>query len=663
MGKHRKIHNYKLASQKADTKSLHTSTVQQHRNNRIKSYHKKHSNSLTLSQSTKNKLLPFVTNLSHITLTDAQLLALSKGLKHIPTPNKPDRLHLIKDIDRLQRRMRIAFIMHNKTNKHFNKFRLPSNWNPHDSGNHLLEEYLNNTKSEICHLRFKRPNFNISRIERKALNELSNNPTIVIRKYDKGRGISIINKYDYIQEGLKHLHSHHYELIPFDVTNTSASEINTTLENMYNKDIISYDTFEYLNPLNHNLNCSEMYFLPKLHKIPTGNNKFEVRPIISGMNSATYTISQFLDFFLAPIAASQPTYIKDTTDIIRKLQNLKLPQDALLTAIDIKAMYTNINHNEAITNVCNAYNKSTINFQIQKPPTEYIELLLSLVLKNNTFRFNGFHFKQIVGLAMGSPCSPSVANITIHPLENKFLEQATNIIAFYRFLDDILLISSGPQDELRKQVHTLNTLHPSLKFTADISTTGLNFLDLHIYKGTSFNKTGSLSTKIYTKSCDTFQYISPDSAHPPATFKGFIKGEFLRFIRNCSESHEYELQCQRFTDRLINRGYKPEFIHNIKQSVSHNDRNLLLEHSGEQTIDGPPLVFSTTYTSHLKPKQIKSALTKNWNLISENPLLQSIFKSPPLIAFKRSKNIQDKLVRARIPSDPNIEILCDLMDQ
>lgn len=328
-------------------------------------------------------------------------------------------------------------------------------------------------------------------------------------------------------------------------------------------------------------------------------------------------------------------------------------------------MYTNIDHQMAIKHASQAYDSSTLRYSIKKPPTEYITKLLTLILENNTFKFAGFNYKQIIGLAMGSPVSCSLANISLHPLECTFLEKAHKIICFYRYLDDIILISSGTREDLEDNIKDLNNLHPSLKFTADISDLGINFLDLHIYKGKHFPETGKLETRVFTKPCDTFQYIQPSSSHPPATFKGFIHAEFLRFVRIISELEEFHKQCALFKQRLIARGYKEDYIHKIQQSVSYNNRQSILKNTGNSHKDQQksfPLVFTTTYTSHLSANQIKSALLKNWKLISGNNELNDTFPSPPLIAFRRSKNLQDKLVQAKLPSDGNLEILLDLIE-
>ena len=239
---------------------------------------------------------------------------------------------------------------------------------------------------------------------------------------------------------------------------------------------------------------------------------------------------------------------------------------------------------------------------------------------------------------MGSPCSVSLANISIHPLETSFLKSAKNFLCFFRLIDDIFAISTSSIVELHDQIQTLNTLRPNLKFTAEISETSVNFSDITIYKGNDFNVTKKLSTKIYTKPCDTAQYIMPSSTHPPATFKGFIYGEFLCYARNTSEKDEFDKTCNRFKSNLLKRGYKEDFILDIQQSVSHSDRQRILETTGNKPkkhMKNIPLVFTTKYTGYLTPKDIKTALMKHWPLIAKNTTLNNLFKEPPTNSFQK----------------------------
>ena len=98
-------------------------------------------------------------------------------------------------------------------------------------------------------------------------------------------------------------------------------------------------------------------------------------------------------------------------------------------------------------------------------------------------------------------------------------------------------------------------LHPTLKFTCEISKNEVTFLDLIIYKGKRFQKEGKLDTRVATKKTDTFQYLARDSAHPKSVFGGLIEGETLRYARNYSHWSDFEERVNLFKEHLAKRGY------------------------------------------------------------------------------------------------------------
>ena len=69
---------------------------------------------------------------------------------------------------------------------------------------------------------------------------------------------------------------------------------------------------------------------------------------------------------------------------------------------------------------------------------------------------------------------------------------------YLRFIDDILFIWKGTEQELKKFLEEINLQHPTIKFDHKYSKSMIEFLDLKIYK----NSLGKLSTKIYTKPTD-----------------------------------------------------------------------------------------------------------------------------------------------------------------
>ena len=56
------------------------------------------------------------------------------------------------------------------------------------------------------------------------------------------------------------------------------------------------------------------------------------RPIISGYEGSTERISSFVDSLLQPIAKSQKSYLKDTTDFINFIEKTKVVEKAILVS-------------------------------------------------------------------------------------------------------------------------------------------------------------------------------------------------------------------------------------------------------------------------------------------------------------------------------------------
>ena len=77
--------------------------------------------------------------------------------------------------------------------------------------------------------------------------------------------------------------------------------------------------------------------MPKIHK---KNNPG--RPVISSINCHTSNISKFVDYHLQEHVQNLPSYVKDTTDFINKIDDLAIPEDSILVTMDVSSLYTNI---------------------------------------------------------------------------------------------------------------------------------------------------------------------------------------------------------------------------------------------------------------------------------------------------------------------------------
>ena len=109
-----------------------------------------------------------------------------------------------------------------------------------------------------------------------------------------------------------------------------------------------------------------------------------------------------------------PPYLKDTTDILRKLDAIKsIPDNSYLVFLDFKFLYTSIPNAEVIKVVKESFDNS------KTVATKVITAFLALILTINDFVFNCKHYLQVKVCVMGTICAPSYAIIFMDHFEKK----------------------------------------------------------------------------------------------------------------------------------------------------------------------------------------------------------------------------------------------------
>ena len=137
---------------------------------------------------------------------------------------------------------------------------------------------------------------------------------------------------------------------------------------------------------------------------------------MSANGHPTEKISEFIDFHLRPFVENLPSYIKDTTDYLKTMENLTIPENTTLVTLDVTSLYTNIPHDDGIAACRKIWEQRTV----QEPPTECLVEMLTLVLKNNNFTFDVNNYLRLNETAMGTKMAPSYANIFMGDLEERF---------------------------------------------------------------------------------------------------------------------------------------------------------------------------------------------------------------------------------------------------
>ena len=192
---------------------------------------------------------------------------------------------------------------------------------------------------------------------------------------------------DYLKESSKQLEDEAtYEEIFGDCVSPLIMTIKQTLLKIKIRGDISQETLDYF--LVPNPRLGRFYMLPKIHK---RLHDVPGRPVISNCGYFTENISAFVDYHLQPLAKRVKSFVKDTNDFLRKLDDLKnLPKGALLCTVDVGGLYPNIPHNEGLL----AVKEALKNRDDQAISTESLMELVEIVLKNNIFEHDDKFYKQ-----------------------------------------------------------------------------------------------------------------------------------------------------------------------------------------------------------------------------------------------------------------------------
>ena len=185
--------------------------------------------------------------------------------------------------------------------------------------------------------------------------------------------------------------------------------------------------------------------------------------------------------------------------------------------------------------------------------------MLRLILKENSFHFNGKNYLQRQGTAMGTKMAVSFANIFMAAVETEIIGRSTTKpLTWKRYIDDVFSLWNVSKNETQTFIQLANNHHATIKFTAEISDIEITFLDTCVYKGERLKKESILDVRTHFKPTETFQYTHFSSCHPPGVRKGFIKGEALRLLRTNSSKTTFEENITLIKQRLRYRGYPSE---------------------------------------------------------------------------------------------------------
>ena len=129
----------------------------------------------------------------------------------------------------------------------------------------------------------------------------------------------------------------------------------------------------------------------------------------------------------------------------------------------------------------------------------------------------------------------------------------------------------------------------------------------------------------------------------------------MRINRICSETPSRDQRFQELKDMLLSRGYTPGIIDGAIAKARAIPRQQALRQVSRQEINNRP-AFVVLFDPRLP--SIPSITRKHWrSMVSEDEYLYSVFPEPPLVSYKRQKNIRESIIRARVTPERQPRLL------
>ena len=228
------------------------------------------------------------------------------------------------------------------------------------------------------------------------------------------------------------------------------------------------------------------------------------------------------------------------------LKSVQLEEHEELVSFDVSALYTNVPVVEAI-DICADMLFDQSDLPIDK---DTFITLAKMASCNVLMSTHDGYYKQIDGLAMGSPPAPHLANGWMSQFDQTIQGDSR---LYTRYMDDILCNIHA--DQIEDKLSTINNLHHALKFTIEREHNNtIPFLDLKI-----INNQGQLHSTWYYKPTDTGLIMNYHALAPRRYKHSVVSGFVHRIHRACSSWEYFHDSLEKAKKILEQNQYPPSF--------------------------------------------------------------------------------------------------------
>ena len=274
---------------------------------------------------TKNCILPFeetITNISSHKVTFDENEALRFGLTHSISPPYIKKTDVFASFESIYQSMNSRLMDKNNVGK------LKADLS------HLAQTYVSSFRPSQKDIK-----------THKTLDQLRRNKEFVLLKPDKGNGVVVLNRSDYIKGILDIVSdSNKGKELANDPTIYREGKLQRFLRNLKKNGKIDNDIYSQIYPTGSQ--PARIYGLPKMHKSKSPNVVPPFRPIVSSICTYNYQLAKYLCNLLQPHIPNTYT-ISDSFSFVQELNTIDI-SSKYMVSFDVKSLFTNIPLRECI---------------------------------------------------------------------------------------------------------------------------------------------------------------------------------------------------------------------------------------------------------------------------------------------------------------------------
>ena len=394
------------------------------------------------------------------------------------------------------------------------------------------------------------------------LKEWATDTSIIVTKPDKGRGVVILDKGEYVQKMSTILaDTSKFRLVCDSLDRPSLQpgsihklmlqvedKVNRLLEKMKKLGMISKELYSDL--FVSGTVPGILYCLLKVHKLFV-----PLRPIFSACGTPTFRLAKYLVGILAPLTVDAYT-VQNSYQFADDIRQIEVKEGMFMASFDVENLFTNIPVHETIDICIDSLFRNCVT--VAGIAKDLFRSLLEMSVLNSYFIFDQKLFKQLDGVGMGLPLGPTFANAFLCYHEQNWLANCPSEfrpVYFRRYVDDCFMIFND-RSHVDRFLDYLNVQHPKMKFTKETEANGaIPFLDVLVRRTAT-----TFETSVYRKKTFTGLGTSFFSYIPMTIKRAIVKSAIFRSFRISSTYKLFDHEVKFLMSFFCTNGFPKKLI-------------------------------------------------------------------------------------------------------